>query len=219
MTKNKFDLSCFLEVTAECDYADLNYRFTQLINSFVYFVRLGILRTHKRNKNDIKAICSNLEKIHKLLEQNICIQLHLQKTVDKGVECGFPDGLSYDDCKKTNNFIKNISTIRQIFQMCYLNFGNERGRKIKSFPSLDAIKEQFVESLYYVYLETTERKPTPRGGGSQKDSDFIMFAKSVLNTINEVYPTLENGHNISISFNDYLKRRAKKAKSQHFIAR
>lgn len=206
----EFDLHDFISIPDNLEYMDVFERFDATVRSFISFISLGDFRTNKRNKEDIKAISVHLDKISTIVEQNICVRMHVQHTVDKFVESGFPDGLSYKDCRETNKFMNNISKIHQIFAACYTDFGNQRGRKVKRFPSLDAIKETFVNNLYYIYFDVTGKKPTPRGGGSSKNSDFIIFAKSVLNAINDKHPGLENGHNISLSFNDCLKRRAKK---------
>lgn len=206
----QFNLHDFISVPDDLEYADVFERFDGAVKSFINFMQMGDLRTNKRNKEDIGDISTKLNQIKEIIEKNICIRIYLQHTVDKFTESGFPKGLSYEDCRATHRFVNNVAQIHKIFDACYADFGNKCGRKVKKFPSLDAIKETFANNLYYIYFDVSGKKPTPRGGGSRKDSDFIIFAKSVLNAINDKYPGLENGHNISLSFNDFLKRRTKK---------
>jgi len=200
------DIKEFISLRENADIKDLSYLLNRSVNSFVK--DMCQKKENSYCKDDIANIIDMTDKIIKKLNSNRVEELLMRRS-----------GIIYKNLNTNTHtkVVEEYEKLNNVLNLILKKFPSKQGRPKNDINSIGYLKETFVSGLMQVYEQATGKKTTRNAHNSNsastndKDhiSEFNDFANKVLEKINEKYPNLEKKHNISISFDDYLKRRAK----------
>ena len=210
LNEDILDVAKLLPIQDNIDPQPINSRLVESVETFIIAFYPKKNFSAGKTKKDFEAISDHLAKIDQILKNNHGIEDYF---ILKSPKLRQDDSELYDEhwCS-VYSMLNNIDESCRIFDFYCKTFIATSGRYKDIALSFNKIKDQFTKLLADIYTSATGKKPTPKGGGSKTDSDFVKFAKTVLNYINTEYPELEEGHNISISFDAIVRRWAKSSK-------
>lgn len=176
----------------------------QLIESIRDIIAFFVLNLNSFNYKDFNKEFADIEKMTKTIISKLDSRLVEDYLILKS-------GIIHEETDGKETYTAVINKYKDALKLIQLisnTSHNKKGHPKNNSLTNDYHKRAFVSRLLEIYKQATGQF------NNYSKTKFCNFAKDVLDNINRQHPGLDKGHNITISFMDYLKRSAKNTKKK-----